>query len=264
MKDSFDPHNPRVKKARQKHLLNTPPFLALLLLLFIALLTGGIALLYFKHSIGWTLIGFSVLPAMLIFWIKTALTDIPIKKTDNFTDILSENLLLLLSSSTSATDFAQILPKTPSGAFIMARFGLPVPFFTNISNLLPSTTEPIYQTARTIREATQSEEITGAVLAVAIIATIPNHETLLNQLQLTMDDLHQGIIWFNYLRTLRKQDFSVYRQNEYTLYTTEAWLELGSFRFLRSVGLKQKLVSLLYRMHLFFFAMAMKEHLTGR
>ncbi len=204
MKDSFDPHNPRVKKARQKHLLNTPPFLALLLLLFIALLTGGIALLYFKHSIGWTLIGFSVLPAMLIFWIKTALTDIPIKKTDNFTDILSENLLLLLSSSTSATDFAQILPKTPSGAFIMARFGLPVPFFTNISNLLPSTTEPIYQTARTIRETTQSEEITGAVLAVAIIATIPNHETLLNQLQLTMDDLHQGIIWFNYLNGMVK------------------------------------------------------------
>lgn len=204
MKDSFDPHNPRVKKARQKHLLNTPPFLALLLLLFIALLTGGIALLYFKHSIGWTLIGFSVLPTMLIFWIKTALTDIPIKKTDNFTDILSENLLLLLSSSTSATDFAQILPKTPSGAFIMARFGLPVPFFTNISNLLPSTTEPIYQTARTIRETTQSEEITGAVLAVAIIATIPNHETLLNQLQLTMDDLHQGIIWFNYLNGMVK------------------------------------------------------------
>ena len=141
---------------------------------------------------------------MLIFWIKTALTDIPIKKTDNFTDILSENLLLLLSSSTSATDFAQILPKTPSGAFIMARFGLPVPFFTNISNLLPSTTEPIYQTARTIRETTQSEEITGAVLAVAIIATIPNHETLLNQLQLTMDDLHQGIIWFNYLNGMVK------------------------------------------------------------
>ena len=188
MKDSFDPHNPRVKKARQKHLLNTPPFLALLLLLFIALLTGGIALLYFKHSIGWTLIGFSVLPTMLIFWIKTALTDIPIKKTDNFTDILSENLLLLL--------FHNYLGK-------LYQF-LPVPFFTNISNLLPSTTEPIYQTARTIRETTQSEEITGAVLAVAIIATIPNHETLLNQLQLTMDDLHQGIIWFNYLNGMVK------------------------------------------------------------
>ena len=109
MKESFDPHNPRVKKAHQKHLFNTPPFLALLLLLFIALLAGGIALLYFKYPIGWSLTGFSVLPAMLIFWIKTALADIPINKTNNFTDILSEDLLLLLSVNTSPADFAQIL-----------------------------------------------------------------------------------------------------------------------------------------------------------
>lgn len=204
MKDSFDPHNPRVKKAHQKRIFNNPPFLAIILILFIALLFGGIALLFLKYPVGWTLLGCSALPAMLIFWVKTALADIPIGKTDDFTDIISEDLLLLLSDHTSPADLAQILAKTTSGTFIMARFGLPVPFFTGISESLPDNIEPIYHTAHAIREATQSEEITGAVLAVATIASLPGYDSLLNQFQLTLDDLHQGIIWFNYLNGLVK------------------------------------------------------------
>ena len=204
MKDSFDPHNPRVKKAHQKRIFNSPPVLTAILILFIALLFGGIALLYFKYSIGWTLLGCSVLPAMLIFWIKTALTSIPIGHTDDFTDIISEDLLLSLSDRTTPADLAQILSKTTSGSFIMIRFGLPMPFFTSIAELLPATTEPIYRTAHAIREATQSEEITGAVLAVATIASLPGYESILSQFQLTLDDLYQGIIWFNYLSGLVK------------------------------------------------------------
>ncbi|MBQ2643317.1 ATP-dependent Clp protease ATP-binding subunit [Candidatus Saccharibacteria bacterium] len=204
MKNSFDPQNPRVRKAHQKHALNNPPMLALTLVVFIALLFGGITLLYFQNSIGWTLIGFSSLPAMLIFWIKNDLVDIPIGKTDNFTDLISEDLLLLITKNSSPADLTQILPKTRSGAFIMARFNLPTPFFNEIANFLPTTPEPIYETARHICETTNSEEITGAVLAVAIISSVPNYELLLNQFQLTITDLHQGIIWFNYLNGMVK------------------------------------------------------------
>lgn len=204
MKNSFDPQNPRVRKAHQKHALNNSPMLALTLVVFIALLFGGIALLYFQNSISWTLIGFSSLPAMLIFWIKNDLVDIPIGKTDNFTDLISEDLLLLITKNSSPADLTQILPKTRSGAFIMARFNLPTPFFNEIANFLPATPEPIYETARHICETTNSEEITGAVLAVAIISSVPNYELLLNQFQLTITDLHQGIIWFNYLNGMVK------------------------------------------------------------
>ena len=204
MKNSFDPQNPRVRKAHQKHALNNPPMLALTLVVFIALLFGGITLLYFQNSISWTLIGFSSLPAMLIFWIKNDLVDIPIGKTDNFTDLISEDLLLLITKNSSPADLTQILPKTRSGAFIMARFNLPTPFFNEIANFLPTTPEPIYETARHICETTNSEEITGAVLAVAIISSVPNYELLLNQFQLTITDLHQGIIWFNYLNGMVK------------------------------------------------------------
>ena len=204
MKNSFDPKNPRVRKAHQKRILNNPPVFALALIIFIALLFGGIALIYFKESIGWILIGFSAWPAMLIYWIKNALADTPISKSGNFTDLISEDLLLLLSANITPADLTKVLTKTRSGAFLMARFGLPIPFFDQLANFLPTSTEPIYEAAHHIREATNSEEITGAILATAIISSVPNYELLLNQFQLTMSDLYQGIIWFNYLNGLVK------------------------------------------------------------
>ena len=115
MNNSFDPKNPRVKKAYQKRSLNSPPVLALTLVIFIALLFGGIALLYFQIALGWALIGFSALPAMLVFWIKNDLNEIPIGKSGSFTDLLSEDLLLLLSPNTTPADLIKILPKLAAG-----------------------------------------------------------------------------------------------------------------------------------------------------
>lgn len=204
MKNSFDSRNPRVRKAHQKHALDNPAVLALLFIIFLALAAGGGILLYFKESIGWTLIGFSILPIMLIYWIKNALATIPIGKTNDFTDLISEDLLLLLSNKSSSLDLIKILPKTSGGPFMMARFGLSMPFFDEISSFLPASPEQIYEMAINIRENTNSEEITGAILAVAIVSVLPNHEFILNQLQLTIGDLYQGIIWFNYLNGLVK------------------------------------------------------------
>ena len=204
MTTSFNPHNPRVKKAHEKRLFNTAPFLAFTLIIYIALLAGGITLLFFKYPIGWALIGFSAWPAIFIFWAKTALAEIPIGKSNDFTDLLSEDLLLLLSKNTSSTDLIQILSKTKSGIFFMARSGLTLPFFHEIANYLPADTSTIYDTALNIRETTNSEEITGAVLATAIVSSIPNYEVILNKFQLNMSDLHQIIVWFNYLNGMVK------------------------------------------------------------
>ncbi|MBQ5812106.1 ATP-dependent Clp protease ATP-binding subunit [Candidatus Saccharibacteria bacterium] len=199
MKDSFDPKNPRIRLAHQKRTLNHPAVIILNIILALIFLIGGSALLFFKISIGWILIGFTPLPLMLIFWIKNALDTIPLGKSDDFTDLLSPDLLLLLSDHITPVELTKILPKTRSGAFLMARFELTIPFFEQISSFLPTSTEPIYATAREIRTQTNSETINGAVLAVAIIKNLPNHENILNQLKLSIDDLYQGIEWFNYL-----------------------------------------------------------------
>lgn len=204
MSSTFNSHNPRVKKAHQKHTLNTPIIIVLNFIIFITLLGGGITLLFFKYPLGWTLIGLSVIPLMMVFWIKNDLSEIPVKPSDDFTDLLSESLLLLLNENTTPAELVKILAKTPGGMFIMVRFGLTIPVFEQLTNYLPASVEPIYNTAKAIREKTNSTEITGATLTVATIENLPSFEQLLNQFKLNISDLYQGIDWFNYLNGLAK------------------------------------------------------------
>lgn len=201
---SFDPKNPRIRLAREKRVLNTPPVIILNILLILILLVGGIILLCLHEPIGWIPFGFAFFPFMLVFWIKNALAGVPIGKSNSFTDLASEDLLLILSNQTTPKDLAKLLPKTHSGLFLLTRFGLPTNFLEQLSDYLPAATEPIYEAALRVREDTDSETITGAVLTVALITTLPSYDQLLNQFKLSLADLYQGITWYNYLNGIVK------------------------------------------------------------
>ncbi len=196
---SFDPKNPRVRLAREKQMLNNAFMMVVLVLIFLGLIGGGIALLIIKIAVGWILIGFSVVPVMMMFWIKNDLAEILPGKTGSFTDLLSEELLLKLKPDLTPAELLKIIPTTQSGAFLMARFEMSIPFFDYISGYLPAAVEPIYRKAEEIRTKTGSTTITGAILAVAAIESLPNYEQALNQMKLSIDDLYQGVVWFNYL-----------------------------------------------------------------
>lgn len=197
--NNFNPKNSRAEKTKlKKYLFHKPLFFLLSLLFVAAILCGGI-LLYFKNPLGWTVLGFSVIFPIFKFWIKNELDEITIGKTDDINDILSENAIKLLCKFQTPASLAQNLYKTPSGEFLTARFQLPSALLVEITKYLPDNFEPIFHTARQIRDKTDSKEIGGAVLMVAIIENFPNHEKILSQMKLTISDLYQGIIWFNYL-----------------------------------------------------------------
>lgn len=206
----FDPKNPRVKLAHEKRLFNNAPFSILLFLLFIILICFGIALIFLKNPLAWLLIGFSSVPIVILFWIKNVLKEIlPLDLSSQssntssvFTDLISEDLLTLLKPDFTTLDLIQILPKTKSGLFLMARLELPVAFFERIASL--TTIEAVYETSFKICHELNSTEITGAILAVAIIKSSPNYEQILNYFQLSSEDLYQCINWYNYLNGLVK------------------------------------------------------------
>lgn len=202
MNFSFNPNNPRVHQAKQKHRYHRPAIITLSVIVFLLFLVAGVACLVFGFTFGWTFIGFSVIPLMFIFWIQNALKDIPLGPTTDFTDLLSEELLLLLNKDTTPEQLAKIFPQTRSGMFLMARFGLPRIFFEDTVPYVGSAVEPIYHTALAIRERTHSERITGSILIVAFIEHIPNYDQVLSQLKLSIADLDQGITWYNYLNGL--------------------------------------------------------------
>ena len=202
--DSFDPGNPRLHLARQKKLYSSPIFTILSYLLFLLFSLGGLAVLFFVGPIGWILISFAVYPLMFNFWVKNALNSVPIGPTDQFTDLISEDLLLLLHPNMSPAELIKILPQTRSGAFLMARFELTANLMEMLVPYFPATTEPIYAIARTIRNEQNSEKITGAILVVAIIQSLPNYEQILSSLKLSLSDLYQGVNWYNYLHGIVK------------------------------------------------------------
>ncbi len=211
MSATFDPKNPRVRLAQRKKSLNRPSVIVLNVFIIISLLLAGIALLMMPNPIGWLFISFTAWFFMFIYWIKNALKYIPVKDTDNFTDLLSEDLLLLIKPDMSSADLVKILSKSPGALFIMARFGMANSLFDYIAPFLPESTEPIYKAALDLRTKTNSAEITGAVLVVAILQSFPKHEKLLNQLKLSLDDLYQGIEWYNHLHGIVQGDKKPFR-----------------------------------------------------
>lgn len=201
---SFDPKNPRVHKAHQKKTFCRPVVYAICYLLIIAFLASGAALLFMHEAIGWILLSLSAWPLMMLFWAKNALKDIPVGQPSNFTNLLSEDLLLILNSQLTPAEIINLLPKSPSAVFLMARLGITLNDMSQMAPFMPATTEPVYQIAVNIRESTNSEEITGAVLTVALIQSVPGHEKVLDYLKISVDDLYQVITWYNYLHGIVK------------------------------------------------------------
>ena len=197
--NTFDPTNPRVKAARLKKIFHKHSVMVINVVLFSLLLIGGGALVFLKYPIGWTLIGFAPLFLMMNFWISGALSDIKIGKTADVTDLLSENVLVTLSEKTTPVDLSKTIVSTMSGRFLMLRFGLPVEFFEEVAKRIPGSLDTVFETAREIRQNTNSEKITGGVLAVAMVKNLPEYETILNRMKLDLTSLEQGVIWFNYL-----------------------------------------------------------------
>lgn len=202
MSYTFDPKNPRIKLNSEKHVFNNPPFTMLLILIFLALIAGGVALIIFKNPLAWILLTLSSMPLIILFWIKTALKEIPIVPSDDFTNLISEDLLNVLKPDLTPEELARLFVKTKSGLFLMARLELSTAFFEQLAPL--TTTESIYKTACELTHSLNSVEITGAILATAMVESVKNHEQILNYLKLSVEDFHQCINWYNYLNGLVK------------------------------------------------------------
>ena len=201
---NFDYNSLRARNARLGKVFGKPLMLVLFSLMLIGLLGGGIALLVLKMTIGWTLIGFAVLPLMLIIWTKKELITVPVSSKRGINGLLSNDVLAAMPKNPTVSDLASVVSKTNSGKFMYIRYGISGQLLTEVAKQLPPEVGPIFQTAIKIQEGTNSEEIHGAILAAAILANFKDSELLLKRMRLDMEDILDGVIWFNYLNGLVK------------------------------------------------------------
>lgn len=202
--NQYNPNSARAKYARLGHTLGSPLLTGLLVIvLILALVFGGI-LVFSCNALGWLAIGVADIILILIIYIKMLFVKVPLGKTDNINDILSSNVLALLGQKPTVKMVASSLMKTRSGNFLALRFGLIPRLLEGVANDLPEDMVPIFETSRKIAKKINASQISGGIIAIAIIENHPNHEEILSRMRLDLGDLYEGITWYNYLHGLVK------------------------------------------------------------
>lgn len=205
MSDIFEYNSLRAKKARFSRLFKTSFSRAVFYAIAVASACFGILILYFlKSPLGWLCFIPSAPVFMLLFWNKNELYPLPIESPETFTNILSRDCLARLKRDSTPAAILKAASDTRSGIFLMNRFLLGLNFLSGVASELSQTSNEIFDAAIKLREETNSEQITGAILIVSILEAHPNCDSILRNMKLEKSDLRQGIIWFNYLNGLVK------------------------------------------------------------
>jgi ATP-dependent Clp protease ATP-binding subunit ClpC len=196
------PHSPRAIKARYRKLFDG--FLrTLLTMLSLVLLVAGIGLIVIESSIGWTLVGLAVIPAMIVEWWNGELKKLaPSKNPKALSDVLDAEVLGQLRANSTVKDIVSAIATTYGAQFFGARFGVGPKFLQQISEEEYTTPERLWAQASEIREKLGLDEITPGVIVAALIKEYPHAEAILAHIHLSFEDLLEGIKWQGHLKEL--------------------------------------------------------------
>lgn len=175
----------------------------LLGLLAFAFVLGGVTLLVTGQAVGWLAIGLATFPIMLGEWYTHELKLLP--NADNpktVDDVLTVDVLGQLPDKLTPRHIATAVGSVPGGIFFGIRFGLSARFLQDIASEDVTLTPKVWQEAMALRDQLQSEQLTAAILVVALLRTFPGHEELLAHLKLDDDDLLRGIAWQRHIQEL--------------------------------------------------------------
>ncbi|NCU37798.1 ATP-dependent Clp protease ATP-binding subunit [Candidatus Saccharibacteria bacterium] len=192
----------RAVNARAGIALQGAPIIACVWTLGLLLLGGVVLLVFAAMPLGWLFVGLAALPYMCSMWYSHNLRHLPSGNGEEVGDVLSGDILGRLPKKPSPADIAQAVGRTVSGQFMGARFGITPSLLQSIASSDPNTMPDFWELANQIRLKNGLEHITGSVLAVAIVRSLPEYEQLIAQIHLNDDDLDKGVQWQNHLREL--------------------------------------------------------------
>lgn len=196
----FDYKDIRVSKARLGVRL-TKTFKLVIASLGLLLLFAGAALLYTGIAAGWLLVGLSVLPMMLLQWNRGDLEN-PTVSGETINGLTEGDILGRLGKAPTPKEVARIASNNRGGLFFALRFGITENVLENIASPKPEDISILWENALRIRAESGSPVIHGAVLAVALMESFLDKDSLLAHMNLTRDDLIAGIRWYDHLRKL--------------------------------------------------------------
>lgn len=206
MSEDFNYNSLRAKKARFARKVTSPAVKALLFVITIAGLVGGIALLALGSTMGWFLIIIATPFIMLAAWAVGELADIPPQNNASTIDgLLDSRLLGMLPKDCTPDKLAEAAFRAPGGDFFGFRFGLLQDFFVAIAGNNPASMSAIWQQADIIRGQFDSPIITAPIIEAAIVLSAPQIDTVLAQYQVDSNDIVKGAAWYHHWQIVRKE-----------------------------------------------------------
>lgn len=197
---NFNYSSRRAQKARMGYKISGI-FYNIFIVASIVFMAAGIMLVISNIMFGWLIMAIAVPTAMVVEWYDGELKSIPIVKDGSVDGMLSTDILGMLPKSPSQKDIALVIGRVSDGNFLSLRFGITPNFLLNIANNQNSI-DQLWITAMEIVKNVGCEEVTGSILAVALIGNFPNYDGLLAQMKLDYDDLIDGIKWYLHINKL--------------------------------------------------------------
>ena len=196
----FDYNNLRAKKSRLMNGLRG--FLFLLKILKIVGILSGFCLILMDSALGWLILAFSSIIAILVHWWNGELHRLEPSKDLNIEGQLASNILGKLSKNPTSEQIAKVVLESSGGKFIATRFGLGKTTIESLAQIPQNSPENIFQTALQIQQKLKTKTVSGSVLALAIVRNFPNYETLLAQFYVDFEDLERGVLWHDHIFSL--------------------------------------------------------------
>ncbi|MBL8158881.1 ATP-dependent Clp protease ATP-binding subunit [Candidatus Saccharibacteria bacterium] len=193
--------HPRWQQARFANRFNIPLTKALLVLISVTLLLGGVILGLMGVNIGWFLASLASPFIMMILWLQRGLTDISTGSGQTLADLLDSRILGKLDAEPSPSRLAEAVMQTSGGLFFAGRFGIGPNFLASLTSSNPADTGDVWRVALSLH-GSRPGPVLGSELVVALVRSIPNVETVLAQLQLDLDDIEAGMHWHRHIQDL--------------------------------------------------------------
>lgn len=192
----FNYDAPRAQQARLSRVIGASTLHGLLILGGILLAAGGLALAWFLDIVfGWLLASLAS-PLWMVAAYGRGLRDLPPNPQAATVDaLLDADVLGLLPRQASPKQLGELLRHADGGRFFIVRFE--VSEALKAASPQADDSAAVWEEAVTIMFRLSLPSISGAILAAAILRTLPNAISVLAPLKLSEDDLLDGVQWYH-------------------------------------------------------------------
>ncbi len=201
---TFNYDSQRAKQARFAKLLSKPLRTGLVAAAAVLVLLGGY-MLYSNSSFGWLITGIASTPLVFYLWWNIYLQHLPSSKASSIDAVIEPIVLMHLPKNSSPQAIGKAVLQTSGGRFFAARFGMGATFFGELGSSDPQAAAGVWQAAVKLQQALGTSQISGALLAVALVQTNHSMQQILAHLQLDEQDVVEGARWYHHIQAMVKE-----------------------------------------------------------